>query len=76
MAETARKTVHLDPRLHRAARKRAAKSGETISSVVSRAVRESRREDEIDLRACEERKNETSRPLSDVLRDLRRDGRL
>jgi len=76
MGQIARKTVHLDPRLHKALRKRVAKSGETISSAVSRAVRDSLREDEIDIRAYEERKHEPSRPLSDVLRDLRRDGRL
>ncbi len=76
MGLTARKTVHLDPRLHRALRERAAKTGETISTVVSRAVRESLREDEIDIRAYEERKNESCRPLRDVLRDLKRDRRL
>jgi len=76
MGRAARKTVHRDPRPYRAVRKRAAKSGETISSVVSGAVREPLREDEIDLRACIERKNESSQPLSDVLRDLRLDGHL
>ena len=76
MGQTSRKTVHLDPRLHRAVRYRAARTGETISSVVSRAVKESLLEDEIDLRAYEERKNEPSRPAQEVFRDLRRDGRL
>lgn len=76
MEQTARKTVHLDARLHRALRTRAAKTGETISKVVSRAVTESLLEDEIDIRAFEERKNEPSRPLHEVLRNLRRDGRL
>ena len=76
MGQTVRTTVYLDPRLHRALRIQAAASGETISGLVSRALIQSLREDEIDLAAFEKRKREPSRPLRDVLRDLRRDGLL
>jgi hypothetical protein len=76
MGQVSRKTVHLDARLHRALQTRAARTGETISSVVSRAVTESLREDEIDIRAYEERRNEPSRLVQDVFRDMRRNGRL
>jgi hypothetical protein len=68
-----RTTVYFHPRLYRALRIKAAESGETLSSLVSRALVQSLREDEIDLEAFEKRKDERSRPLRDVLRDLRRD---
>lgn len=76
MAQSAKKTVRLDPQIHRVLRRRAAKTGKTISEVVSRAVMESLREDELDLEAFEQRKHEPPRPLSDVVRDLKRDGLL
>jgi hypothetical protein len=76
MGQSVRTTVYFHPRLHRALRIKAAESGETLSSLVSRALVQSLREDEIDLEAFEKRKDERSRPLRDVLRDLRRDGLL
>ncbi len=76
MPHHVRTTVYFDPRAYRALRIKAAQTGETISGLVSRAVTESLREDEIDLEAFDQRKRETSRPLRDVLRDLRRDGLL
>ena len=76
MAQSMRTTVYFHPRLYRALRIKAAESGETLSSLVSRALVQSLREDEIDLEAFEKRKDERSRPLRDVLRDLRRDGLL
>lgn len=73
MARSAKKTVRLDPQIHRVLRRRGAKTGETISNFVSRAVMESLREDELDLAAFEQRKHEPARPPSDVVRDLKRD---
>ncbi|HME00215.1 MAG TPA: CopG family transcriptional regulator [Terriglobia bacterium] len=74
MAQNVRATIYFNPKLYRALRIKAAESGDTISALVDRAVSESLREDQIDLEAFEERKNEPSRPWRDVLRDLRRDG--
>ncbi len=74
MAQNVRATVYFEPKVYRALRIKAAESGETISGLVSQAVLESFREDQIDLEAFEKRKHEPSRPLRDVLRDLRRDG--
>ncbi len=76
MGQTVRTTVYLDRALHRALRVKAAESSETLSSLVSNAVLESLREDDADLKAFEKRRRETSRPLRDVIRDLKRDGRL
>ncbi len=73
MADNVRATVYFDPRVYRALRIKAAESGETISGLIGRAVLESFREDQIDLEAFEKRKHEPSRPLRDVLRDLKRD---
>jgi hypothetical protein len=76
MGQNVRTTVYFDRRIYRALRIKAAESGETLSSLVSRALVESLREDEIDLEAFEKRGHEHSRPLRDVLRDLKRDGLL
>jgi hypothetical protein len=74
MASTVRSTVYFDPRVYRALRIKAAESGETMSALVSRAVVDSLKEDQVDLDTFEKRKHEPSRPLADVLRDLKRDG--
>ena len=76
MPQSARKTVHLDPRIHRALRQKAAKTGQTISAVVSEAVTLSLREDELDHQTYAQRRHEPARPLNDVIKDLKRDGLL
>ncbi len=76
MGQTVRTTVYFDRALHRALRIKSAETRETVSSLVSNAVLESLREDDVDLKAFEKRRRETSRPLRNVIRDLKRDGLL
>jgi hypothetical protein len=71
-----RATVYLDPRLHRAAKIKAAASDRSLSAVVDEALRLVLREDAADLAAFDERAAQPSRPLETVLKALRRDGLL
>jgi len=74
MPQSVRATIYFNPEVYRTLRIRAAESGDTISALVESAVSVSLREDEIDLKAFEKRKNQPCRLLREVLGDLRRDG--
>lgn len=76
MADVNRTTVYLEPGLHRALKIKAAVTDQSISELVNNALRESLREDAIDLAAFRKRRHEPSRPLEDVIADLKRKGRL
>lgn len=76
MTETKRSTIYFEPRVYRALKVKAAVTDESISDLVNDAVRESIREDEIDLAAYRQRRHEPSIPLEDVIRALKRKGRL
>lgn len=71
-----RTTVYFDPEIHRALRLKAAESERSVSDLVNDAVRELLREDADDLHAFEERADETTLPFEEVLKDLRRSGKL
>lgn len=76
MADTKRSTIYFEPKVYRALKIKAAVTDESISDLVNDAVRLSLREDRIDLAAAHQRRHEPSRPLEDVIRDLKRKGRL
>jgi len=76
MADVKRSTVYFEPQVYRALKIKAAVTDESISELVNDAVRESLREDEIDRAAFRKRRHQPSRPLEDVIRDLKRDGLL
>jgi len=71
-----RATVYFDPELHKALRIKAAETDQSISDLVNAAVRRSLAEDAIDLAAFEERVHEPTVPYEDVLKDLKRRGKL
>jgi len=71
-----RTTVYFDPALHRALRLKAAETDQSISDLVNTAVRETFAEDYHDLEAFEARSGEPSLPFQDVLKDLKRRGKL
>lgn len=71
-----RSTIYLDEDLHRALRLKAAETEYTMSDLVNLAVRESLAEDADDLAAIDERKDEPELPFENVVRDLRRRGKL
>lgn len=71
-----RATVYLDPRLHKALRVKAAQTERSLSELVNEAVRRSLREDAEDLASFEERAMEPSLAFEDVLKNLKRRGKL
>jgi hypothetical protein len=76
MPDLKRATIYFDPGLHRALRMKAAVNDVSISEIVNRAVRDSLDEDAADLAIFEERKNEPTIPFEEVVRDLKRRGKL
>jgi plasmid stability protein len=75
-AAAKRATIYLPPELHRALRLKAAAADRSISDLVSEAVRLSLAEDAEDLEAFEKRSKERSLKFENVVRALRRRGKL
>jgi len=71
-----RATVYFDPELHRALRVKAAETDRSMSDLVNEAVQLSLAEDAEDLAAFEERQCEPSLPFEDVVKDLKRRGKI
>jgi hypothetical protein len=71
-----RATVYFDPELRRALRVKAAETGRSLSDLVNEAVKISLAEDAEDLAAFEDRVNEPSLPYKDVVKDLKRRGKI
>ena len=71
-----RATVYFDPEIHRALRLKAAETDRSMSDLVNEAVQLSLAEDAEDLAAFEERQNEPSLPFEDVVKDLKRRGKI
>jgi hypothetical protein len=73
---TKRATIYIDPELHRALRMKAAETSSSISEIVSHAVKLALAEDAEDLAAFEQRAKEPLVAFEDVLKKLRKDGRI
>ena len=73
---TKRTTIYLDSDLHHALRIKAADTEHSMSELVQEAVRFSLAEDTIDLTALERRKKEPSLPFEDVLKKLKKNGKI
>jgi hypothetical protein len=71
-----RTTVYFDPALHRALRLKAAETDQSLSDLVNAAVRETLVDDSEDLEAFEARSSEPSLSFQEVLKDLKRRGKL
>ncbi|HVT41229.1 MAG TPA: hypothetical protein VHE78_19490 [Gemmatimonadaceae bacterium] len=76
MSAAKRATVYFDPILHRAARLKAIETDQSLSDIVNAAVRASLAEDAEDLAALRERARERPLRFEDVLKDLKRRGKL
>lgn len=74
--QSKRATVYFDPELHRALRLKAAESERSLSELVNEAVQLSLSEDAEDLAAFEDRVREPNLSFEDVLKDLKRRGRI
>jgi hypothetical protein len=71
-----RVTIYFEPGLHRALRLKAAHAERSVSDLVNMAVSRSLTEDADDLQAFETRKKEPSLSFENVLKDLKRRGKL
>ena len=71
-----RSTVYFDAQIHRGLRLKAAEMDRSISDLVNDAVRLSLAEDTEDLAAFKERVREPDLAFEEVLKDLRKRGKL
>jgi len=75
-ANLKRATVYFDSELHRALRLKAAETDRSLSGLVNEAVRINLAEDAEDLAAFKQRAREPNLPFEDVVKDLKRRGKI
>ena len=75
-AKPKRATVYFDSELHRALRLKAAETDRSLSDLVNEAVQLSLAEDAEDLAAFKKRAREPNLPFEDVVKDLKRRGKI
>ena len=71
-----RATVYFDSQIHRSLRLKAAETDRSISDLVNDAVKLALAEDAEDLAAFKERAHEPNMTFEDVLKDLRKRGKI
>lgn len=71
-----RATVYLDPDLHKALRLKSAETSRSISELVNSAIKEALAEDAEDIAAFEERAREPLISYDEMVKRLKRDGRI
>ncbi len=71
-----RATVYFEPEIHRALRLKAIEAERSVSDLVNDAIRRSLNEDADDLKAFSDRAKEPTLPFEQVLKDLRKRGKL
>ena len=71
-----RATVYFDPDIHRALRLKAAEVERSVSDLVNEAVQLALAEDAEDLAAFEERAHEPNLAFEEVVKDLKRRGKI
>ncbi len=71
-----RATIYLDPELHKALRLKAVETSKSVSELVNDAVREALLEDAEDIAAFEQRIGEPLIAYDEMVKRLKRDGRI
>ncbi len=71
-----RATVYFDPVLHKALKLKAVETSRSISDLVNAAVREALAEDAEDLAAFDERADEPLISYDEMVKRLKKDGRI
>jgi hypothetical protein len=71
-----RATIYFDPDLHKALKLKALETSRSITDLVNQAVKEALAEDAEDILAFEERKNEPLISYDQMVKKLRKDGRI
>jgi plasmid stability protein len=76
MPAAKRATVYFDESLHKALRVKAAETDQSLSDLVNTAVRRTLSEDAEDLATFRRRAKEPTQAFEDLVRDLKRRGKL
>ena len=74
--QTKRTTIYLDPDLHKALRLKSISASRSLSELVNDAVREALVEDNEDITAFEERHKEPLISYEEMIKRLKKDGRI
>ena len=74
--QTKRATIYFDPNLHKALRLKAVETSRSVSELVNEAVRVALSDDAEDLLAFEERADETLISYEEMVKRLKKDGRI
>ncbi len=75
-AKVKRTTIYFEPDLHKTLKIKALETSCSITDIVNQAVRKSLCEDAEDILAHEEKQNEPLISYEQMLKNLRRDGRI
>ena len=75
-ASTKRSTVYLDSTLHKALRIKSIETSRSMSDLINEAIRESIAEDAEDLAIFDERAEETLISYDEMVKRLKKDGRI
>ena len=74
--QTKRATIYFDPNLHKALRLKSVETSRSVSELVNQAVREALSDDAEDLLAFEERAYEALISYEEMVKRLKKDGRI
>jgi plasmid stability protein len=74
--QTKRATIYFDPNLHKALRLKAVETSRSVSDLVNEAVRDALSQDAEDLLAFEERADENLISYEEMVKRLKKDGRI
>jgi hypothetical protein len=74
--QTKRATIYFDPDLHKALRLKAVETSRSVSDLVNEAVKEALAEDGEDLLAFDERAEEPLISYDEMVKRLKKDGRI
>jgi hypothetical protein len=73
---TKRATIYFDTNLHKALRLKSVETSRSVSELVNDAVKEALAEDAEDLKAFEERAHEPLTSYEEMVKRLKKDGRI
>jgi hypothetical protein len=71
-----RATIYLDPVVHKALKLKSVETSRSVSDLVNEAVREALAEDAEDLAAFEQRANDPLLSYDEMVKRLKKDGRI
>ena len=71
-----RSTIYLDPALHQALKIKSLETSRSMSEIINDAVKEALAEDAEDLAVFDERQDESLISYEDMLKRLKKDGRI